>query len=187
MNGAWVMVQNEQVTRVSQLKARFMGDPQAETHTRVSGVVGHFTIEPGTKSGIVLASDCAYIAAFEAKLYSPIAKGVKAAPGYDQVSQTTASLLQALLGAGVGADCAAHVIVLYLEDNPHIDPGAYTEVLIGERIRERLAGYQGAGVATAEIKRFEAGWQAALARVGLHFVTWERVLAGIGDGELDRF
>ena len=77
-------------------KARFRGDSKAETNTRVDGVAGHFSIATGTKSGIELACDCRYIAAFEAKLYSPIAKGTKRAPGYDQVSRTTACLIAML-------------------------------------------------------------------------------------------
>ena len=36
-------------------KARFQGDPGAESHTRVDGIAGHFAIAAGTKSGTELA------------------------------------------------------------------------------------------------------------------------------------
>ena len=39
-------------------KARIQGDPRAESHTRVDGIAGHFSIADGTKSGIELAPDC---------------------------------------------------------------------------------------------------------------------------------
>ena len=39
-------------------KARCQHDPRAESHTRVDGVAGHFSIADGTKSGIELAPGC---------------------------------------------------------------------------------------------------------------------------------
>ena len=39
-------------------KARCQGDPRAETHPRVDGIAGHFSIADGTKSGIELAPGC---------------------------------------------------------------------------------------------------------------------------------
>jgi hypothetical protein len=168
-------------------KARFLGDPLAESHTRVDGIAGHFSLAARTKSGIALDPGCGYITAFEAKLYSPIGKGVKAAPNYDQVSRTAACLIHALLEARSGEGLRAHVVVLYPEDDLAIKPEELEKVQIRERIGERLAGYRATGDPTPEILRFAAGWEEMLEQLRVHFNTWEEVLADIGDEGLDRF
>jgi hypothetical protein len=168
-------------------KSERTGDGKGEAHTHVDGIVGDFSIADGTKSGIELDGGCQCIAVFEAKLYSPISKGVTHAPKYDQVSRTAACLIHALLEAGPAAGCAAHVVVLYPEDNLDIKPEEYEKVSIRERIRKRLAEYKEAGAPTAEILRFEAGWEEMLGQVDVQFKTWEEVLAEIGDGDLNRF
>jgi hypothetical protein len=168
-------------------RARRRGDPQAESHTHVDGIAGHFRIADGTKSGIELDSGCRYLAAFEAKLFSPIARGTKNAPHYDQVSRTSACLIHALLGAGLAAGGAAHLVILYPQDNLDVDPNDYVQVHIQERIKNRLHAYKTAGKPTPEITQFEAGWEEMLAQIAIQFETWEKVLDEIGDGELNRF
>jgi hypothetical protein len=169
-------------------KARRRGDPKAETNTRIDGIAGYFSIAEGTKSGIKLAPGCRYIAAFEAKLYSPIGKGTKKAPEYDQVSRTAACLIHDLLEAEPKEGFDAHIVVLYPEDNQAIQPESFDKVQIRERIRQRLAEYRKAGRYTPEIRRFEDRWAWAFERLPEpHFVTWEDALDEIGDGELDRF
>ena len=163
------------------------GDPKGETNTRIDGIAGNFSIREGTKAGIKLDPGCEYFAVFEAKMYSPIGKGVKNAPGYDQVSRTAACLIHALLEAGLAADCAAYIVVLYPEDSPDIQPQEYTKAHIRERIGQRLAEYKTAGGSTPELERFEAGWERVLERLAVEFRTWEDLLGEIGDGELDRF
>jgi hypothetical protein len=163
------------------------GEPKGETNTRVDGIAGHFSIAAGTKSGIELDSGCRYIAVFEAKLFSPIAKGTKNAPDYDQVSRTAACLIHALLGAGLAAGGAAHLVILYPQDNLDVDPNDYVEVHIKERIKNRLQAYKRAGDSTPEIGQFEAGWEEMFVQIAIHFETWEKVLDEIGDSELNRF
>jgi hypothetical protein len=168
-------------------KARFKGDPAAETHSRVDGIAGFFSLAEGTKQGIALAPGCRYVAAFEAKLYSPIAGGVKAAPAYDQVSRTAACLIHALLEAGTPESAAAHLAVLHPADTTVIEPGKYGKEYLRKQIAGRLAGYRAAGGPTPHLGRFQKGWHEKLARLAVHFFTWEAVLAEIGDEDLLRF
>jgi len=167
-------------------KARYRGDDQAESHTRVDGIVGDFSIV-GTKSGVGLNSDFRYIAVFEAKLYSRIATGTKNAPHYDQVSRTTACVVNAVLEAGARPDRSAHVAVLYPEDNVHIKPALYTETYIENQIDKRLQAYTEANGPDDTVTRFTMGWREAVKNVQIWFLTWEDVLAEIGCEDLDRF
>ena len=168
-------------------KSERTGKPKGETNTRIDGIAGDFSIREGTKAGIKLDPGCEYIAVFEAKLYSPLSKGVTHASDYDQVSRTTACLIHALLQAGPGPDCQAYVVVLYPEDSPKINRDDYPQSHIEEQIRKRLADYKNAGTSTDELQQFEAEWRGMLDQVKVLFETWEDVLAEIGDERLWEF
>ena len=167
-------------------RARYRGDEQAESHTRVDGIVGDFSIV-GTKSGVGLNPDFRYITVFEAKLYSPIAKGTKNAPCYDQISRTTACVINAVLEAGVRPDYSAHFAVLYAKDNRYIDPGMYSTDRIKDQIAKRVQAFMEDGNDDGHITRFAAGWRDVLKNLQIWFVPWEDVLAEIGCEDLDRF
>jgi len=167
-------------------KARFRGDDQAETNTRVDGIVGDYSITD-SKSGIMLKPDFRYIAVFEAKLYAPIAAGTKNAPWYDQVSRTAACLINSMLLANPRGSYAAHLAVLYAEDNPHIDPNLYTKDYVEKQITKRLQDFSKTGEPGNAVERFARGWRDVLDNMRIHFHTWEQVLAEIGCEGLDRF
>ncbi len=161
---------------------RQRGDKLAEAHTHVDGIVGHFSIG-ATKSGIEVDADCRYLAVFEAKLYSPIAGGTSNAPGYDQVSRTVGCVINSLLRAGCPDDpCSAHVVVLYPADHAGINPGQYGKTHLERQIAARVQGF-----GLAPTSAFARGWRAALETVRLSFVTWEDVLAEIGNDPLNQF
>ena len=167
-------------------KARYRGDPQAETHTRVDGIVGNFSIV-GTKSGIGLDPAFKYIAVFEGKLYSRIAKGTKNAPYYDQVSRTTACIINAILQAGTGTGYRAHLVVLYPEDSCHIHPDKYSTTHIEDQIAKRVQAFMEDGECDGHITLFAAGWRGVVKNLQFWFVSWEEVLAEIGCQDLNRF
>jgi len=165
--------------------ARSKGDKLAEAHTHVDGIVGGFSIPEG-KAGVVLNPSWKYLAVFEAKMYSPLARGIQNAPQYDQVSRTAACLINALLQTD-HPDRTAHLVVLYPRDNRHIDPGRYTPAYVRGQIEDRVAGYLNGGSPAPQCTRFFQEWSPVLDRIHIRFLTWEDVLAEIGDGDLNRF
>ena len=166
-------------------KARFRGDRQAESHTHIDGIVGHFSIA-GTKSGIALEHDFKYIAAFEAKMYSPLANGTANAPTYDQVSRTAACLINSVLRVRQADGYAAHLVILYPEDNRRIDASQH-KAHIEEQIATRMQAYLEGGDPSESIKQFVGGWRDALQKLRIWFLRWEEVLAEIGDDDLSQF
>jgi hypothetical protein len=158
----------------------------AESHTRIDGIVGDFSIS-GTKSGVVLKPDLRYVAAFEAKLYAPIGRGVTNAPWYDQVSRTAACLINSILLAEPRGTYAAHLAVLYPEDNHDIDPNLYTKDYVQRQITRRVQGFLKTGEPGDAVERFAGGWKDVLQRLHVWFFTWEDVLGDIGSGELRGF
>ena len=160
---------------------RQRGDKLAEAHTHVDGIVGDFSIS-ATRSGIEVHADCRYLAVFEAKLYSPLAKGISHAAGYDQVSRTVACVINSLLRAGCPGLYSAHVVVLYPADNAGINPARYDKTYLEQQIAKRVQDF-GLPPTTA----FVRGWRAALDTIQLSFVTWEEALAETDDGQLEKF
>lgn len=165
---------------------RFRGDKRAEGNTRVDGIVGNYSITD-TKSGIVLKPDFRYVAVFEAKIYSPIGGGVTNAPYFDQVSRTTACLINSILQAGTQSGYSAHLAVLHAEDNRKIDPTVYSKTYIGDQITKRLQPFIGTDEPDEAIMRFDDGWKDVLQRLQMHFRTWEEVLEEIRSDELYEF
>ena len=170
-------------------KARFLGDKQAEGHTHVDGIVGDFQIE--AKSGVVLDRDFGlskpYLTVFEAKMYSALAKGVKRAPDYDQVSRTVACMIHAILESGSAGDRVSHLVVLHPADSIKIHPDRYTAQYVKGRIAARARGYLAAEGHDAPNARFFAEWRDVLPQILIQFLTWEDVLAEIDSDELNRF
>ena len=169
-----------------QLYTPFKGGSDRERNTHVDGMIGDFLITD-TKSGIVLKSDLRYIAAFEAKLFSPISSGVKNAPDYDQVSRTAACLINSILLAEPQDSYSAHLVVVHAKHNRYIDPAEYSEDHIEKTIALRLGSFTTHGMRSDSIERFAVGWKDAFKSLQGHFLTWEAVLADIGNGELSRF
>jgi hypothetical protein len=166
-------------------KARTRNDERAEAHTHVDGIVGDFEIQ-GTKSGVVMNPDWRYLAVFEAKMYSPLSRGTKRASQYDQLSRTAACLINAILQTD-HQDRTAHLVVLHARDNRRIDAGQYTRAYIAGQIADRIQGYLGSGHPAQDSGRFFQEWGHVLHRIHIQFLTWEDVLAEIGDDDLDQF
>ena len=157
-----------------------------ERNTHVDGIVGGFSI-PDTKSGIVLEPHFQYIAAFEAKIFGPISRGVKNAPDYDQVSRTAACLINSILRAGEKHDYRAHLVVVYAEKNKYICRSDFGDEYIESTIANRLQPFAVAHDRSSAIDRFSAGWREVLERLRVHFLTWEEVVADLEDDKLSRF
>ena len=169
-----------------QLYTPFRAGSRRESNTHVDGIVGDFSITD-TKSGVVLKPDLRYVAAFEAKLYAPIGRGVTNARWYDQVSRTAACLINSILLVEPRGNYAAHLAVLYSEDNHRIDPDLYTMDHFQRQISSRLEGFLETGEPGDAVERFASGWKDVLQRLHVWFLTWEDALENIHSDELRGF
>ena len=160
---------------------RQRGDNLAEAHTHVDGIVGDFSIG-ATKSGIDAHADCRYLAAFEAKLYSRIANGIRYASAYDQVSRTVACVINAFVRAGCRGPYTVHFVVLHPADNAGINPARYGKTYLEQQIATRVQDF-----GLPPTAAFVRGWRAVLDTIQLSFVTWEEALAEIGNDQLEQF
>jgi len=169
-----------------QLYTPFKRGSHREGNTHVDGIVGDFSIKD-TKSGIELKSDLRYIAAFEAKLYASLSADVTYAPGYDQVSRTAACLINSVVRARPQPTYSAHLVIVHAKKNKYIHSADYEEDYIERSVAKRLEPFTAAEERSDAIERFAAGWKEVFERLEVHFLTWEEVVADIGDRELSRF
>jgi hypothetical protein len=169
-----------------QLYTPFRGGAHRERNTHVDGIVGDFSI-PDTKSGIRLNSGMSYITAFESKLYSALSPGVRYAPAYDQLSRTVACLINSILRADPKPGYVAHVVVVRAKDNRYINPDDYKPDRLERTIADRLSTFAANGERSDAIEKFAAGWKKVLGKLEFHFLTWEEVVADLGDDRLSRF
>jgi hypothetical protein len=86
-----------------------------------------------------------------------------------------------------GQSPTTYLVVLYPEDNERIVPALYTRDRLHERIAARVVGYLAAVEYGTPEAQFFSQWEAVLPRIELAFVTWEQVVAAVGDPALGRF
>ncbi len=154
---------------------RERGDPLSESRTHADGVIGHFAIgDPGT-AGLALARDATQLVVLEAKLYSPLAAGVKNAPFYDQAARTVACMAEVLRRAERDA-CDLDVLeFLLLAPRVRIDDGAFTWTAnvdsIRRKVRRRIEDYAG------ERDEWFLHWfEPTLRHLDVRCLSWEDVL-----------
>lgn len=154
---------------------RHRGDPLAESRTHADGVIGHFGIgNPGT-AGLALDRDARQFVVLEAKLFSPLAAGVRNAPYYDQAARTVACMAEVLHRAERDA-CELDVLdFLILAPRARIDDGAFTWTAnvdsIRRKVRLRIESY--AGERDAWLLRW---FEPTLRHLDVRCLAWEDIL-----------
>lgn len=157
----------------------------AEKNTHVDGIVGNYSITKGTKRGIKLDEDFKYLAVFEAKIYSPLQKGVKNADNYGQVSRNIACIINSVIKEVNGNNNIIHFVVIYPKDS--IKSEKYPKEFIKREIKGRLKGYEKDVPAKSEDIRFDEffqfkrRWEPVLKDININFVTWEEILSDLGE------
>jgi hypothetical protein len=112
-------------------------DSRGESRTRADGVVGHFDIKPGTRTGLILRRDATQLIVLEAKIGSKLASGVTHDASFDQAARSVACIAQTLSMAKrspQAVQCGFFVIAPQLAiDNP-----TFGTLLVPDGIRQRI-------------------------------------------------
>ena len=174
----------------SRFLPRTRGDSLAESFTHADGVIGHFTVQSGTRGDAVLDSDPKQFLVTEAKLGSGLSAGTKNAAFYDQAARNVACIAHMLTIAGVTPGSMTRVGFYVLAPLQQIESGVFGSLLsrqsIEAKVRQRVAAYGG-----AHDKWFHESFLPLLERIDLAALSWEQVLAALpptGErAELERF
>jgi hypothetical protein len=170
-------------------KKRSIEDKQGEDNTHVDGIVGNFSLRPNTKSGIDLDGDFKYLAIFEAKMYSELAKGITHVKNYNQVSRTIACIINSVLKVRGSPNNSIYYIITYPNDNKKIESETYTKKFIEGEIEERIKIYKEPKTVKidGDFDSFEKYWKNVLGKIEVQFVTWDAILDEIKDQDIKRF
>ena len=162
---------------ISKIKGNY-----AETNTHVDGIVGNYSITKGTKHGIKLDEDFKYLSVFEAKIYSPLQKGIKNADNYSQVSRNIACIINSVIKTNRCNVQTINFIVIYPRDSK-IKPEKYTEEFVEREIDGRLMKYENDVSANQDDKKyddffhFKKQWKDLFKDIKIHFITWEEIIS----------
>jgi len=174
----------------SRFLPRVRGDSLAESFTHADGVIGHFTVQSGTRGDAVLDSDPKQFIVTEAKLGSGLSAGTKNAPSYDQAARNVACIAHMLALAGVSPGSLRRIGFYVLAPRQQIESGVFGDLLsrqsIETKVRQRVAAYGG-----VHDKWFQESFLPLLERIDIATLSWEQVLAALPPtrerAELERF
>lgn len=85
-------------------KASKLHDNVSEKDSHADGVVGKFEFRENTKAGLELKDSCDFFYVIEAKMYSPLSRGVTHAKKYNQVARTIACIANLIFKKNLSID-----------------------------------------------------------------------------------
>jgi len=164
------------------LSSRFLprsrGDQLAESFTHADGIVGHFEISPGERGEATLSVGADQLIVIEAKLGSPLSKGVKNAKDYGQAARNVACIAHMVQTAGLRPGGLSSLGFYVVAPDRQIEAGVFEDFLTKERmssqVKTRIAQYNG-----VHDSWFEDSFLPTLAAIEVELLSWERNIAYI--------
>lgn len=174
----------------SRFLPRTRGDSLAESFTHADGVIGHFSVQSGSRGDAVLEAVPGQFIVTEAKLGSSLSAGTKNAPSFDQAARNVACMAHMLAVAGVSPVSLKRLGFYVLAPRRQIDAGVFGDLSsrssIEAKVGQRVAAYGG-----AHDSWFQEFFLPLLERIEVAAIAWEQVLATLPPtrerAELERF
>ena len=163
-------------------KARYRGDPLAETRTNADGVIGHILIGERAKADLELKPMADQFVVIEAKIGSRLSSGTRKAPDFDQAARNVACMAEVLRRAGRRPSDVERFSFVVLAPQSAIEGGIFAEEMdrssIRSKVETRVASY-------AEEKQdwHEQWFEPALAEIDLLSLSWEAAISWVGDSD----
>lgn len=160
--------------------ARYRGDRLAESWTHADGVIGHFEIGSGGKVDLSLLPDSTHLMVIEAKMFAGLAPGVKNAPCFDQAARSVACVAEVLRRADRSPESMTRPGFCMLAPRPQIERRVFNKKTdpssIRAKVERRVREYGG-----VKDGWFSDWFGPTIQRIELHALSWEEVIAAIGE------
>jgi hypothetical protein len=171
---------------------RSRGDRPGETYTNVDGVVGHFVFQSGTKAGLALTPDATQFVVAEAKMFSPLSKGTRHAPYYDQAARTVACMAWVISQSGRFVRDFESLGFYVVAPEEQITAGVFSVQVekssIREKVERRISGYVDDDKKYSELKMwYKEFFTPTLDHIDIGCVSWESVIDKIGSTSIREF
>lgn len=156
-------------------KARYQGDPWAESRTNADGTIGHINIGEKGKADLSLKSTAAQFTVLEAKINAPLSKGVAHAPFYDQAARNVACMAETLAQSGVKPSALDRLDFIVLAPQEAIEGGRFSKEMdpkgLKQKVRKRVDSYAG------EMEDwYRIHFMPAFKHILLRSVSWEETI-----------
>lgn len=160
-------------------KARFSGDPLAESRTNADVVIGHFVIGKRGKADIELKEKPSQFTVVEAKIAAPLSKGTSNAKYFDQAARNVACMAEVIVRTGVSPSSFSRLDFNVLAPMHSIEQGTFSEEMekcsIRSKVKRRVSEYGG------ELDTwYKNHFIPILDRMELHSISWEDAIEWIG-------
>ncbi|MGD0424192.1 MAG: hypothetical protein ABSA92_12160 [Candidatus Bathyarchaeia archaeon] len=166
----------------SPFHSRSQSDPLAETRTRADGVVGHFTFASMTKTGLLLEKDAKQFVVLEAKMYSPLRRGTKNAPSYDQAARTVACMAKTIEQAEKPIEDLTSVGFYVVAPVDRIENEVFAEQMkrqsIENKVRSRMDDFEKSDT-QSDFKKYREVFDELVQRIDLRCWSWEETVKAI--------
>jgi hypothetical protein len=159
-------------------KARWQGDPLAESRTHADGVIGHFSVGAKAKTDFELLPDARQFTVVEAKMGSPLASGVTHAPYFDQAARSVACMAEALARGNIRPATLERLDFIVLAPRYSIFEGTFSDEMqpasIRSKVQKRVSAYDG------ELKDWHTEhFEPTMERIRLLTLSWESAVEWI--------
>jgi len=128
-------------------QAMYKGDKLSESRTNADGVIGHIKVGEKAKADLELAGSATQFTVVEAKIGSPLAKGITNAPRYDQAARNVACMAEVIARAGIDPKSLHRLDFIVLAPQYAIDKGTFKKDLdlesINSKVKKRVSTYDG--------------------------------------------
>lgn len=163
---------------------RHCGDHLAEGWTHADGVIGHFDIGSTDRGDVVLRPDARQLVVVEAKMLSPMSRGTRNAPDFDEAARNVACIAETLRRGRRAPDQLESLSFVLVAPAAAIADGAFgvfvTASSIHQKVQHRVASYAGERDAW-----FHDWFEPTLDRIELRTVAWEDLVARVVERDTD--
>jgi hypothetical protein len=155
-------------------------------NTWFDGVVGHCGVRPETKRGLKLLENAKQFIVIEAKMFSPLKRGVKNVKHFSQVSRAVTCMAKTLSVAGRSPKDVAELS--YVVFAPNLKRGSHDQILHKTRIRTEIQDLIDCRDHISDndreaLKQWMVDWcDPMLEQMTLECVSWESIRDRIGTG-----
>ena len=168
------------------------GAKSGEGQTHADGVIGHFCVRSGTRSGIKLRDEAKQLVVVEAKLFSGLSTGTKYAQDYDQAARTVACIAHLLQTAGIRPERMSQLAFYVLAPESQIRAGLFTKELSRESVKDRVRDRARAHHQNHE-DWLQVWFEPVSNKIALETISWEEIIRALKEqdelegSEIDEF
>ena len=162
----------------------YQGDELAESYTHADGVTGHIAVGKAGRGDIFLIEPFEQFIVLEAKLFDPLAGGIKRAPEFDQVARNVACMAEVVKRSGCSVEgfrsLGFYVLAPECQINSEVTFKKYIQKeSVQQKVRQRVEAYRGRSDYEDKRKWFDQYFEPLIDKIDVSLISWEIIIDSI--------